>query len=198
LHRTDDVSAAFEILLEEIESRVALLEKVNVRAWEERDFVRAGELVSRANTILAFREEVLQLQKKWELLFSEDINDSSAEPGATNDPEPASRQRRSGRLQRGMRTREPVFRIPILAVLMDKGGSANIGEVLNELELRMKHVLSDVDYDPLPSDPDTIRWRNTAQWSRKVLVDKGFLRNDSPRGIWEISPAGRKYLEDNQ
>jgi hypothetical protein len=195
LRNLDDVSAAFEMLLEEIETRVSLLGRINARAWEERNFDQAGDLVKRAETITDFREEVLQLQKKWEALFpDEEIeNDANEEPPINID---TSERRSLGRLQRGMRTREPEFRRPLLKVLVDKGGSASMKDVLAELEKIMKGKLKDVDYDPLPSDPDTIRWRNTAQWSRQAMVNDGLLKNNSPRGIWEISEAGRKYLKD--
>ncbi len=41
----------------------------------------------------------------------------------------------------------------------------------------------------------TIRWRNTAQWARNTLREEGLIRDDTPRGIWAISDAGRKWLE---
>lgn len=194
MRNLDDVSAAFEMLLEEIETRVTLLGRINAHAWAERDFTQAGNLVKRAQTITAFRDEVLQLQKKWEALFSDDEveQDAEIEPQANTE---IDERRSRGRLQRGMRTREPEFRLPILKILVESGGSAAMRVVLAELEKRMQGILKDVDYDHLPSDPDTIRWRNTAQWSRQAMVDEGLLKNDSPRGIWEISDEGRKYLE---
>lgn len=197
MRNLDDVSAAFEMLLEEIETRVSLLGRINAQAWEEWDFTQAGELVKRAETITAFREEVLQLQKKWEALFPDEEveQDAQIEPQANTE---TSERRSLGRLQRGMRTREREFRLPLLKVLVDKGGSASMKEVLAELEKRLQGILKDVDYDHLPSDPDTIRWRNTAQWSRQAMVDEGLLKNNSPRGIWEISESGRKYLEAEQ
>ncbi|MCC7571175.1 winged helix-turn-helix domain-containing protein, partial [Candidatus Micrarchaeota archaeon] len=52
-------------------------------------------------------------------------------------------------------------------------------------------------YDPLASNPDNPRWRNTAQWARNSMVnEEGFLKKDSPRGIWEISEKGRAFLKE--
>ncbi len=45
------------------------------------------------------------------------------------------------------------------------------------------------------ADGKTIRWRNTAQWARNTLREEGLIRDDTPRGIWAISDAGRKWLE---
>ena len=40
------------------------------------------------------------------------------------------------------------------------------------------------------------RWRNTAHWARYELVQDGLLKDDSKRGIWEISEKGRQFLSD--
>lgn len=40
-----------------------------------------------------------------------------------------------------------------------------------------------------------IRWRNTAQWARKTIVQEGLLASDSPKEIWEITRKGREYLK---
>lgn len=137
------------------------------------------------------------MQKKWEDLFPEDEIETETPTELLTERESFARNN-FGRLKGGMRTREPEFRLPILKVLDEKGGSASMKVVIDELEHRMKKVLKDVDYDPLPSDPDTIRWRNTAQWSRQALVNEGLMKNNSPRGTWEISDKGRKYLEANK
>lgn len=48
MRNPDDVAAAFEMLLEEIETRVTLLGRNNAQAWEEWDFTQAGELVKKS------------------------------------------------------------------------------------------------------------------------------------------------------
>jgi hypothetical protein len=65
--------------------------------------------------------------------------------------------------------------------------------VLEKVEQSMKEVLKPVDYEPLASGSD-IRWRNTAQFARNTMVEKGLLKSNSSRGIWEITEAGRKSL----
>ncbi len=83
---------------------------------------------------------------------------------------------------------------PILKALADLGGSARMSEVLVRVEQLMRGVLKNVDYEPLSSDPETPRWRNTAQWARNSMVKEGLLKQNSPRGIWEISEARRQFL----
>ncbi len=48
--------------------------------------------------------------------------------------------------------------------------------------------LNQHDLAPLPSDGVTPRWQNTAQWARNALREGGYLRSDSPHGIWEPFP----------
>jgi hypothetical protein len=99
------------------------------------------------------------------------------------------------RLARGVRTQESAFVRPILRALVDFGGSASMNQVLERVETLMAGRLRDVDFQPLKSDPGRPRWCNTAQWARNTMVNDGLLLDNSPRGVWEISDAGRQYLE---
>ncbi|MEM7820360.1 MAG: winged helix-turn-helix domain-containing protein, partial [Candidatus Aenigmatarchaeota archaeon] len=33
-----------------------------------------------------------------------------------------------------------------------------------------------------------------AQWARNAMVKEGLLASDSPRGVWEITAVGRRWL----
>lgn len=107
-------------------------------------------------------------------------------------------RRNLGKLEPGTRTPEHAFRIPILAALIAVGGSGKVADVLNHVEVSVRDSLNDTDMAPLPSNPREIRWRNTAHWARNTMVREGLMRNDSPRGTWEISEAGRRYLAEAQ
>jgi hypothetical protein len=85
-----------------------------------------------------------------------------------------------------------------LEALVELGGQAEISDVLDLVEKKMRGILNDYDYQPLPSDPDIIRWRNTAQWCRNTMVRQGLLKSDSPRGIWAISEEGKKALQEGK
>jgi hypothetical protein len=98
------------------------------------------------------------------------------------------------RLARGQRTPESAFVLPILRALQELGGSAPMQQVLEKVGTAMRGQLREVDYQSLKSDPGQPRWSNTAQWARKTMVDDGLLKNNSPRGVWEITEAGRKRL----
>ena len=73
-----------------------------------------------------------------------------------------------------------------------------MSKVLDRVLQNMKGVLRDVDYEPLASDPDMPRWKNAAQWARNSMVKEGLLRSNSPRGVWEISDVGVKFLQNNR
>lgn len=104
----------------------------------------------------------------------------------------------NGRLARGVRTPEAAFVLPILRALEELGGSASLRQVFEKVGVTMKRQLRDVDYESLKSDPNRPRWNNTAQWARNTMVSDGLLKNDSPHGVWEITPAGSAYLQKNE
>ena len=185
-----NVSAAFEMLLEEVEAEIEFVNGIGSKAFGDSDYDRAKEALEQAATITAFRDRVAGLRDEWLATFEEQ--------GAEEEDEETRAQRRNlGRLKRGLRTTEKEFRRPLLRALVKLGGSAEIGAVLDGLKRSMKDILADVDYEPLASDPNMLRWRNTAQWTRHILVKQGLMKGDSKRGIWEISERGRKALAES-
>jgi len=184
----NEVNEAFEILLEEIEAVANALNEEGAQAFRSGDYDKAKSAIEQATRLAEFREKVKGLQKEWVGLFA-------SEPRARKGK---GRRKSRARLARGLRTPEDTFRRPILHTLVELGGSAPIGEVLKRVEQKMKGVLNQHDYEPLRSDPRSPRWRNTAQWCRNTLVREGLMKNDSPRGIWEISDQGRKWLREEE
>jgi len=73
-----------------------------------------------------------------------------------------------------------------------------MNDVLIRVEQLMREVLKQVDYEPLASDPEMLRWRNTAQWARNSMVKEGLLKSNSRRGIWEITEAGHTALNKSR
>jgi restriction system protein len=179
-----NVKAAFEILLEEIEAEIDFVNGVGVKGFEAHDYERAKEALEQAATLTAFREKVTSLIKEWKGLEAKQAKYQTSKAA----------RRDLGRLGRGLRTREEAYYAPILATLAEMGGRTKMSDVLPAVEKKMKSLLKKVDYEVLASDPEMPRWRNTAQWARKSMVKEGLLKPDSPRGIWEISEAGRQWL----
>ena len=101
----------------------------------------------------------------------------------------------AGRIRKGLRTPESAFFCPILQALSDLGGSAKRSEVFLILEQSMRGVLKPIDYHILSSEAEQMRWQNSAQWARNLMVKEGLLQADSPVGLWEISEKGREFLQ---
>jgi hypothetical protein len=180
----NEVAIALDIVLEEIENAIAALNREGAQAFQGGKYDLAKELMEKGSQMTAFPAKVVDLQREWLNIF-----------GAVT----PSRVRKQGRkvaerLKRGLRTPEDAYRIPILQSLVDLGGSAPMNEVLDRVERVMKDHLNAYDRLPLSSDPTQVRWRNAAQWARNAMVKEGLLASDSPRGVWEITSAGRKWL----
>lgn len=180
---TNEVGVAFEILLEEIEQVIDIAEKESKELLEHHKYDEARALIEWQIRVTEFRKKVRQLQAEWNRL-----------PGSEHRSKEIRREQ-SRRLPKGLRTPEDAFRRPILEALVELGGRASMRDVLERVEEKMKGVLNEYDYEPLPSDPKSVRWRNTAQWCRNTLVTEGLMVSDSPRGIWEISDEGRLALD---
>jgi len=99
------------------------------------------------------------------------------------------------RINYGQRTQQAKYRTPILQALEDLGGSGYVNEVLDCVYKKMEKFFVPIDLEEIPSVRQK-RWRNTAMWERIHMIKDGLLKSDSPRGIWEISEKGKKYLKE--
>lgn len=182
------VLAGFEILVEEMETEIEFINQAGSKAFAARDYEGARTVLERADQATALREKLVELRSEWEKIS----------PSITAENEHA---RKNGshdlsRLHRGIRTRETAYFQPILQVLNQLGGTANMSEVLERLPKVMKGVLTDADFEPLAADSDFPRWWNTAQWAHNAMVQTGLLKGDSPRGVWEMSESGYKLITE--
>jgi len=182
-----NVSSGFEMLLEEIEAEIDFFTRIGARAFENRDFRKVDEARAQAEQVTAFRDKVAALRKEWDAI-------SGAE--TEEDEETKAERRNLGRLRKGLRTPESAYYLPILKALSELAGSAKMQTVLEKVYETMKPILKDVDHQPLASDPDMPRWRNSAQWARNTMRQEGLIKDDSPHGTWEISDAGRQKLKE--
>ena len=185
-----NVSSAFEMLLEEVEAEIDFVNGVGAKAFEGRDYDKAKEALERTGTLTAFRDKVAALRKEWDQLAAAAERDE--------DEETRDQRRNLGKLRKGLRTPTEAYVVPILRALDEMGGSGETAAVLDLVGKIMKSVLKDVDHQPLASNPDNLRWRNAAQWTRNNMVNDGLLKNDSPRGVWEISEKGLEELSKNR
>ncbi|MBM4034006.1 MAG: hypothetical protein FJ291_19820 [Planctomycetes bacterium] len=180
----NEVSIAFEILLEELETVVDSLNEDGSKAFQERNYERAKQLIEDATRLTDFHHRVKGLQREWQTLF------------AAKAPARLRGTRRGvARLSRGLRTREETFVKPMLEAIVELGGSAPKNDVLDVVGRKMASTLNEYDRQRLPSAPKhEIRWRKTAEWCHRDLVSLGLIKGDSARGVWEISDEGKSAL----
>jgi hypothetical protein len=82
---------------------------------------------------------------------------------------------------------------PILETLIELGGRGSREQVIERVGEKLDSTLTAADWEILPSGLD-VRWKNRVAWQRLNMVKRGFLRADSPRGIWEITEGGRNWV----
>ncbi|QJF50690.1 winged helix-turn-helix domain-containing protein [Roseobacter ponti] len=58
----------------------------------------------------------------------------------------------------------------------------------------MKDRLTEDDFEPVSTGEE--RWWNATCWERSDLVKEGLFRDDSPRGVWELSDEGRTFVTE--
>lgn len=182
----DSVSEAFKLLLEEIQGVINILKDKSRSTLDISNYHQAREYIEKAESMEKFKEKVMALQKEWE--------NSHASRLLKEESWEVKMEKTEYTRRRAKYTQPEEYTIPILESLVEMGGSGRAEEVLKKVEEKMKGRLTERDYERIPSGD--IRWRKYAHWRRLHLVKGGLLSNSSPRGIWEITEKGRKYLEE--
>lgn len=110
------------------------------------------------------------------------------------EPEPAPQVPESGPdSAKGPKLPQKAFREPLLETIFELGGSAHVRDVRPVLRERMKPRLRAGDYEQVSSGDE--RWWNATCWERNDLVKEGYLRKDSPRGVWALSDVGASVVK---
>ena len=113
-------------------------------------------------------------------------------PNSGLPPRPCSADAPAGRAPRARRGQSlPIaeFELPVLESLIEMGGSGPTETAVGLVGQKLEPMLKKIDYEPLQSG--RARWTNGAVFARLDLKKLGQIAADSPRGIWEITEAGR-------
>jgi hypothetical protein len=148
------------------------------------EYDNAKQAIESGTRLSVFRDNVEALQQEWTAPCSSSL---PAACGGAATAIPADIRPRA-------HTPRSAYRRPVLEALVECGGRAPLGEVLDRVEERMRGILVPRDYEPYPNNPHQPRWRQAAQSARNSLVSKRLVKGDSPRGKWEISDSGREAL----
>lgn len=178
----EEVRTAFEFLVEAIKTmnieEIRTAFELLIEALERKITVEVTEAV---------KKEILKIHVNHKNSFYQEKNSENSR---------LKRAKKSKKLPKGLRTPVENFEIPILETVFEHGGKEKANIVIKKLENKMGHKFNDYDLQSIPSNPNVKRWEHTARWCRYSLVKKGLLSSNSPRGIWEITPEGIKYLEN--
>ena len=173
------MAAAFDLLQEEVDAEIARINQESSAAFAAGEHERAAAVLGRARQLKALQGKLDELAGSYPAFF----HSSGAGRGGS-------------KLPRGLKTPQDAFRLPILRTLVAMGGSGATGAVLDRVYEQIKDRLNEHDLAPTPSNEDRPRWRNTAAWCRYTLREEDLIVADSLRGVWEISDAGRRAVEE--
>lgn len=84
-----------------------------------------------------------------------------------------------------------IIEIPLLHLIYTLGGEVSPADTFKPLADYFK--LSDKERNQILPSGLSRKWDNRVQWARLALIHRGFL-DGSVRGIWKITPAGKKEL----
>jgi len=81
---------------------------------------------------------------------------------------------------------------PILEVLRENSGQADVETIIKALEIKIKDQLRPGDYE---SNVDgSLKWERQAHFQRLAMKHEGLIAGNSPRGVWEITNQGREWV----
>src|SRR5260370_34240087 len=156
-HNAQNVLAAFDVLIEELEEALRRIHKGGADALGTGNYERAQTAIEHARRVMLLCEKIAALKGEWkdvEGTFSiheapeqqtplvASVLRQTSIPTAHTKPHPVVHHELSppvgrliaGRIRKGLRTPEPAFFYPILQALSDLGGSAKRSAIFQLLE----------------------------------------------------------------
>ena len=192
----DELMKLYETLEEETLKKLEIYEKAR-QAFEEKQKLEKlkKERIEKALALVKESQELLNIYRL-ELIVTRRGRISIKDQDGLRLNQTRATGLTKQKIKKGLKTNQSQYRIPILQALIDLGGRGNVNEILERVYKKMKDVLNEVDLGKTSSG--VVRWRNTSMWERNIMVhEEDLLRNDSPRGIWEITKKGRNYLKEH-
>ena len=95
-------------------------------------------------------------------------------------------------VRQGCRTSRNTFIRAIVQVMEQMGNSGSNKEIHQKVEVVLADVLTPEDYE-LDSIGRVI-WYHQVDWARLYMAKIGMIKNDSPRGVWELSDRYKELL----
>lgn len=176
--RIEGVQAALELLSTEVAKLLETVRSEGAEAYERDDMAAFERLRRQKEDITGFSAQVEALAKEWRALAKK------YQPRALGSSSPRPRP--------GEVTPEKEYVLPILQALHEAGGAAPASAVIRRVGEIMAGRFTEKDRELL--NRGEVRWIHRTRWVRHHAAAGGLLASDSPKGVWQITPAGEALL----
>lgn len=152
------------------------------------------ELRSLKSSLLTGANEGDKAQTQYEILIK-GLKDLCSKFNQNGNSKPKGRSRNSENdspVKHGRLTPRNTLIRAIVQVMEQMGNSGNNKEIHQKLEIVLADVLTPEDYE-LDSSGRVI-WYHQVDWARMYMAKVGMIKNDSPRGVWELSERYKELL----
>ena len=167
--------------LQEIAKAIDKLEQVNVSVPDELRKLKIGLVAE-----LAIRDETNNLMEELADGLDDALQDLNNLLGRNKNNGNISAKLPRKRKLKQPRTSDEILRVNIISVLKNMNGSGHIQQILTDMEQHLAGQLLPHDLEKVSSGKQLV-WQNNVCWERSKMVKTGLLKNDSSRGIWELS-----------
>lgn len=171
--------------LQEIAKTIDKLEQVKVSVPDELRKLKVGLVAE-----LAIRDEANELMEELADGLDDALQTLNSLLGRNKNNGNFSAKEPRKRKLKQPRTPDEVLRAGIITVLKDMHGSGHVQQILAAMEQQLAGQLLEHDLENVASGKQLV-WQNNVCWERNKMVKQGILKNDSLRGIWELTEAYR-------
>ncbi|MBS3952333.1 MAG: winged helix-turn-helix domain-containing protein [Methylomicrobium sp.] len=171
--------------LQEIAKTIDKLEQVKVSVPDELRKLKVGLVAE-----LAIRDEANELMEELADGLDEALQNLNSLLGRNKNNGNFSAKEPRKRKLKQPRTPNEVLRVGIITALKNMNGSGHVQQILAAMELQLAGQLLAHDLENVASGKQLV-WQNNVCWERNKMVKQGILKNDSLRGIWELTEAYR-------
>lgn len=179
----NSVNDAFSCLIKMVEQQIDDLRNSTARQLNAGKLDKVKESIDLMEALVEYKERLQELKADY------------PKPGQKGRGKRSQRRRKgTERLPAGQSTPSSAFFNDILSILRDEGGMASPALVIPQIESRMKDLLKEEDFERVQSS-NKPRWIIAVRKARGELIEQGLLKENSPRGMWELSDKGWQVLE---
>jgi hypothetical protein len=153
------------------------------------------ELRNLKSSLLAASNNSKQAQTRYEMIIR-GLNDLCSKYKINGHTKPRVRRRSrddGSPVRKGRLTPRKTLIRAIVQVMEQMGNSGHKREIHNRLENVLADVLNPEDYELDSSG--LVTWHHQVDWARMYMVQIGMMRNDSPRGVWELTENYKELLD---